>query len=178
MQHETKLQQSMMEFHEKLEEQRTKKEQVRQKFEDKLATELKQQNAQFQVNLMQQNQLYQMELLKKLFDKTKGVRNTFGTFGNIIFHFEFILVSIIIIGIFHHSIMQYEYLFRVCFISIIIEYTVVMHCVLCNNTSLLWCWSCLMNVPGQSIPYLSTRPDDRNCLLTSWSCCNISTLVR
>ena len=39
------------------------------KFETQLATILQQQNNQFQMNLMQENQLFQAELLKNLFEK-------------------------------------------------------------------------------------------------------------
>ena len=46
-----------------------KMEQDRIKFEAQLSSTLQQQSSQFQVNLMQQNQLFQAELFKKLFEK-------------------------------------------------------------------------------------------------------------
>ena len=39
------------------------------KFEADLSAKLQQQNSQFQMAMMQQSQLFQAELLKKLFDK-------------------------------------------------------------------------------------------------------------
>jgi hypothetical protein len=41
----------------------------RVKFEAQLASTLQQQNNQFQLSMMQQNQAFQAELLKKLFEK-------------------------------------------------------------------------------------------------------------
>ena len=46
-----------------------KMEQHRVKFEADLSAKLQQQNSQFQMAMMQQSQLFQAELFKKLFDK-------------------------------------------------------------------------------------------------------------
>ena len=62
MQHENKMQENAMAFQAKMEQDRVK-------FEADLSTKHQQQNIQFQMSMMQQSQLFQAELFKKLFDK-------------------------------------------------------------------------------------------------------------
>ena len=61
MDHEQKMQQEALAFQQRMEQDRIK-------FEAELSTNLQQQS-QFQMNMMQQSQLFQAELLKKLFEK-------------------------------------------------------------------------------------------------------------
>ena len=62
IQHENKMQDNAMAFQAKMKQDRVK-------FEADLSTKLWQQNNQFQMAMMQQSQLSQAELFKKLFDK-------------------------------------------------------------------------------------------------------------
>ena len=62
MQHENKMQGNAMAFQAKMEQDRVK-------FEADLLAKLQQQNSQFQMAMMQQSQLFQAELFKKLFAK-------------------------------------------------------------------------------------------------------------
>ena len=62
IEHERKLQEEAMAFQVRIDQDRAK-------FEAQMATRPQQQSSQFQMLLMQQNQAFQAELLKKLFDK-------------------------------------------------------------------------------------------------------------
>ena len=68
MQHENKMQENAMVLQAKMEQDRVK-------FEAALSGKLQQQNSQFQMAMMQQSQLLQAELFKKLFDKKTVIKH-------------------------------------------------------------------------------------------------------